>query len=236
MSLIRTNAYSQSQWDHYTFRRTLSGSTATFTIGFPGGVQDRFTGAPSLTSWAPAKANGATLTRSGWTYTYTAPDGTTITFIDPTWSGEAGFPTTSFCSDATQTSCDLVPESIDFPDGRSIAFDFTLYDMPDGSGGTAYEYRLAKVTNGFGYAVGFAYQDDSYSYGSPPSTAWRARSRAGRNHGGGAPLSGWLLAKLCGWTNSWRNQGLALPSKHCPSQASSARTSSRRPASAEQIA
>jgi RHS repeat-associated protein len=178
MSLIRTNAYSQSQWDHYTFRRTLSGSTATFAIGFPGGVQDRFTGAASLTSWAPAKANGATLTRSGWTYTYTAPDGTTITFIDPTWSGEAGFPTTSFCSDGAQTTCDLVPESIDFPDGRSIAFDFTLYDMPDGAGGTAYEYRLAKVTNGFGHAVGFAYQDDSYSYGSPPSTAWRARSRA----------------------------------------------------------
>jgi len=178
MSLERSNAYSQSQWDHYTFRRTLSGSTATFTIGFPGGVQDRFTGTASLTSWSPAKANGATLTRSGWTYIYGAPDGTTITFIDPSYSGESGFPTSSFCSDATQTSCDLIPASIDFPDGRSIAFDFTLYDMPDGSGGTSYEYRLAKVTNGFGYAIGFAYQDNSYSYGSPPSTAWRARSRA----------------------------------------------------------
>jgi RHS repeat-associated protein len=167
-----------SQWDGITFHRTLNGTTATIVIGLPGDSSDRFTGGQAATSFTSAEANGATLVLSGYNYIYTAADGTQITFIDPSMSAESGAPPNSFCSQETQSSCFLVPESIVSPNGRTISFTWELWSMPDGSGWYSYEQRLATVSNSFGYSIGFSYAANGSGGSSPPSSGWFRRTQA----------------------------------------------------------
>lgn len=179
LALVRRNGgNAASQWDDYTFRRTISDSSVAIEVGMPGGMRERFTGSIVSTSFTPARANGASLVKTGWSYVHTAADGTRIVFIDPTGSGETESSPNSFCSQNTQALCVLVPETVTSPNGRMLSFWWQLYAMPDGSGGTTYEHRLGSVANSFGYAIAFSYQDDSQSWGSQPSAGWRTRSGA----------------------------------------------------------
>ncbi|HEX8526226.1 hypothetical protein [Allosphingosinicella sp.] len=179
LPLVRESGNSAaSQYDGITFRRTVSGSTATIDVGLPGRERDRFTGSAGGSTFTAVAASGATLEKSGFGYVYRGRDGTYISFFDPTGAEEAGNPPTSFCAGTSQAQCDMLPQFLTSPNGRMITFTWELYAMPDGSGGTSYEHRLTRVANSHDYAIGFAYQDDSQSWGTPPSSGWRTRSEA----------------------------------------------------------
>ena len=74
-----------------------------------------------------------------------------------------------FCGPRETTVCNLVPTSVTRPNGRTTSFAWDLYALPDGSGGNSYEVRMNKVSNSDGYSITYAYQDDTQTYGSPPS-------------------------------------------------------------------
>lgn len=177
LALVRRNvSIKPYDWDQITFAKSGSGAGTTYTIGLPGGTSDTFTGL-ALTA---AKHNGATLTRNtSYDFTYTAADDTTINFTDPTDSYDVESDTvSSFCGPHEGSSCALLPMRMTNPTGSSVTFTWDLYGMPDGTGGTSYEYRLAKVANSFGYSVAFAYGDNSTGGSTPPPLAWLQRATA----------------------------------------------------------
>ena len=177
LALVRRNAsLAPYDWDRITFRKSGSGAGAIYTVGLPGGVGDTFTGS-LLTA---AKRNGATLTRNtSYSYTYMAADGTRIEFNDPTNSYDVETEVvSSFCGPNEGSDCQLLPSQMTDAQGSSTTFVWDLYAMPDGGGGTYYDYRLQSVGNSFGYSVGFNYADNSHPWGTPPSSGWKQRSTA----------------------------------------------------------
>lgn len=172
LALVRRNAWrDSSQWDGIFFRRTTSGLAVTIEVGLPGAIRDTFTGGTASTSYTPTKANGASLIRENWDYVYRAPDGTSVRFVDPLGTGETENPPTNFCSSNAQDTCDMLPVSIRGPNGLETILTWDLAPLPDGWGGYTYDRRLARVTNSFGYAVGFLYE-------SPASYGWHGRTKA----------------------------------------------------------
>jgi RHS repeat-associated protein len=181
LSLVRRNAqYGGSQWDGVRLVRTSNGTNAPVEIRLPGGVSETFAfGTNSPNGTTIVRANGSRLTKNQrHSYTYVSAGGTAVTFGDPTQSYDSEMPPTTFCTVNSQDWCELLPETMAAPGGESLTFWHDIYAMPDGSGGTSYETRLAKVANSFGYSITFVYQDDSQSWGTPPSAAWRTRSGA----------------------------------------------------------
>jgi RHS repeat-associated protein len=183
LALLRqvTQNGQQSQWDLINFQltRPYSGGTETISIAL-GNIAESFTG--SAGSYTSTTHNGGTLTNSSG-YTYTARDGTQISFSDP--SGNPQYGATNFCKDTTQTSCTLLPGTITAPDGKTVTLDWTINERcsrvinDDGSIDCQYDSRLNTVSNGYGYSLAFAYASNSGGlFGNPPPSTWYQRTGA----------------------------------------------------------
>ena len=79
LSLVRVTGGGQatSQWDRIFFEQTNPGGVLRTIIGLPHGRYEIFTGPTFINT----KGNGGTLTHGDLSYTYTSPEGTTITFV-----------------------------------------------------------------------------------------------------------------------------------------------------------
>ena len=180
LPLFRRNG---NQWDNIFLERSMNGSNATIYVSH-GTTSELFTGTGgSLTN---SQANGGTLDGGGDNYTYTARDGTTIHFTDPTqhfFGGE-----TSFChGDPDQpqsTSCRLLPESITSPDGKTVTLSWNVASYcatefdEENHLDCQYFWRLGQVENSFGYRIGFTYTSDEAggTLGNNPAAAWWQRT------------------------------------------------------------
>ena len=181
-----------SQWDHIALSIVSSGTWIDF-----GSRSDKFPGAES---------RGATLSGSGNSYQYRAPDGTVIAFGDPTGNGNA----TNFCDGTTKPSCMLVPISIVSPDGKAVNINYEFwvlcietaansgppYYLPEeGQPSTIdcqYTPRIASVTNSYGYEIRFAYASAASSGATtnPPATFHRRTGASfHNNNAGSSPLA-----------------------------------------------
>lgn len=175
----QNNGLRPFQWDAISFKRTIAGSTVTITIGLPNRTIDTFTATGTLsTSFAPNKKNGATLTLSStdpsYVYVYQSPDGTTITFNDP-GDHDSG-QSSNFCYTRTQSSCDMLATQVVSPDGASVAIAYDLLTFGSDPDPT-FDWRVASVTNSFGYALGFTYQDNGTT-GGGDNTPWFTRTQS----------------------------------------------------------
>ncbi|HEX8064046.1 MAG TPA: hypothetical protein VF535_12635, partial [Allosphingosinicella sp.] len=165
-----------SQWDHIVFSIVPSGSYVDF-----GSRSDSFPGAQS---------RGASLSGSGDSYVYRAPDGTAIAFGDP--SGNPAGGTTNFC-DGTRPSCILVPTSITSPDGKTVNLGYEFWQLcirssdPDAPADCTYTPRLSGISNSYGYSVLFSYASapGSSSSSNPPATFHQRTGAVFRNSAAG---------------------------------------------------
>ncbi|MFN3818962.1 RHS repeat-associated core domain-containing protein [Blastomonas sp.] len=182
IQLIRRSANpsaKSSQWDGYLFSLSRSGGVATITINL-GTRSETFTG--SSGSYTNTLANGSTLTGAGGLFTHTSADGTVIQFGDP--SGRPNGGATSFCATDAEAGCFLAPLTITEPAGKTTTLEWTLHELcstefnEDFTLDCQYFWRLGSVSNSHGYGIGFAYQTDSVSWGSMPSTNWYTRTGA----------------------------------------------------------
>jgi hypothetical protein len=151
-----------------------SGSTFTVSVG---GGSDSFT--LSGTTYTPTEANGASLVKSGATYTYTSRDGLVATF---TWNS-AGLP----FWDATVARATFIT----FPDGTRIHFHHKIVPFCPGGeegdppevpltcpGGYRYALRLQSITNNHGYQLKFSYVSNVLD-DRDPSTSYSTWSSVG---------------------------------------------------------
>ncbi|HEY0112197.1 MAG TPA: RHS repeat-associated core domain-containing protein [Allosphingosinicella sp.] len=131
------------------------------------------------TAWTPKDANGATLTESVGIYTYTAADGTVITFSGPKAENEPGWVySTNYCGSTggSATDCAL-PRSIAKPNGLTTSLHWDerrkcLYK--NGQMECTIYYRLIDVRNNAGYAIKIGHQSDSSA--APPAAGWGTRT------------------------------------------------------------
>ena len=145
-----------------------------------------------------ATARGATLTTSdgGLTYLYRSADGTTIEFTD---GGASGSATTNMCDGSgTQSECDLVPTTITSPDGKTVSLTYDFWDncstqqAPDDPLDCTHYWRVASVSNSFGYSVSFSYAAaGGFAHVNPPSAFYQRTGAAFTNSvaGGGTLAS-----------------------------------------------
>jgi len=173
-----------SQWDNMFLVVASSGNRVVL-----GNRQDIF---PAAT------ARGATLTTSdgGLTYLYRSADGTTIEFTD---GGASGSATTNMCDGSgTQSECDLVPTTITSPDGKTVSLTYDFWDncstqqAPDDPLDCTHYWRVASVSNSFGYSVSFSYAAaGGFAHVNPPSGFYQRTGAAFTNSvaGGGTLAS-----------------------------------------------
>jgi RHS repeat-associated protein len=182
-----------SQWDHIFFNIVPSGTYVDF-----GSRNDRFPGAES---------RGASLTGSGNSYRYFAPDGTVIAFADP-----SGGTDSNFCNGTVTPSCILFPVSITSPDNKVVDINYEFWTRcttPSGGGGgggppeeprdddpdpinvCAYETRIGSVSNSYGYEIRFAYAAPAGNGPSaaPPGFYQRTGATFHNNVAGSSPLA-----------------------------------------------
>jgi hypothetical protein len=138
------------------------------------------------------------LAGSGDSYDYRSPDGTTISFTDPSPGGDAGF-----CGSSTGSSCHLLPTSITSPDRKVVTIHYRFWSrcvaapppsMPDDEPQPdvcSHMPRIASVTNSFGFEVRFAYEAEPTD---PSVTAVSFQKRMGasfyNNQAGSSPQAG----------------------------------------------
>jgi RHS repeat-associated protein len=164
------------QWD----RISLGQNGTNVIIFLADGTKDQFNTGGGGT-WVAAKANGATLTGSASSYTYTAADGTVIAFGHPDASPITTL-VSNVCNTTSPTNCVLVPKTVTNPNGMVITFTWeTLLKLdPFGDPGTIYpaEYfwRLKKVSNSYGYSATFTFTSNATS--TPPASTWYQRTTA----------------------------------------------------------
>ncbi|MFN3726009.1 MAG: RHS repeat-associated core domain-containing protein [Allosphingosinicella sp.] len=173
---IRGGLRGGSSWDMIVLRRTIDAVGNVEVTIERGTTWDKFSG-PNLTS---QKADGATLTGSGGSYAYRAADGTLISFENPSDDFDSS---SNFCTgqEGPESSCSLLPTSITAPDGGTVQLHWTVHGLRIGSSFPAtmvYNYRLAKVSNSYGYAIEFAYATSSVPFQQPPPNAWYERTGA----------------------------------------------------------
>jgi len=173
---VRGGRRGSSIWDFITLRQNVdaAGNVAEVVIERYA-TAERFTG-PNL---AAANADGATLTGGSGSYVHTAADGTVTHFGNPTGDLES---VSGFCGYNAEpdSSCILLPVSITRPDGTSLALEYELESKRTSSDFPptyAYNYRLARVSNSYGYAIAFAYAAETGSFSSNPNP-WFERTGA----------------------------------------------------------
>ena len=160
---------SGSQWDNILLNVDSTGATVDF-----GSRNDRFPGAES---------RGSTLSGSGSSYQYRAPEGTVIAFTDPTTrSGDVN----NFCgSSGMRPSCILLPTSITSANGKTITLEYEFWevctygpsisDPPD----CTHTPRLLHVSNSYGYRISFGYATQNQGGGTSPPADFNRRADAG---------------------------------------------------------
>ncbi len=147
----------------------LSGSTITVSLG---PVSDRFT--VSGSSYIPTEANGATLTFASNIYTYVRSDGTIVRF------DKTKITTPPFYANAGRVL------DVTRPSGEKLTYSYSsLYYCSNWKAGGvgyvcishSYAYRVASVTNSYGYSVNLSYNPidafDPNDPSDPPDwTTW----------------------------------------------------------------
>jgi RHS repeat-associated protein len=132
--------------------------------------------------WVPQTRNGATLTGTGSSYTYTSADGTTVQYGAPGRTVPASVPGPAgirYCLDDAEGECELLPLSVRRPSGRRLDLHWTVAEIcgePDLLTGQACSWfpRLVSLTNESRYLAKFRYADDDYGSGGP-SPGWFRR-------------------------------------------------------------
>ncbi|MEA3038616.1 MAG: hypothetical protein QOE79_1129 [Sphingomonadales bacterium] len=171
-------AYGASNWQNYYFYQTVSGGTTNVSVVL-GDFSETFTSTGG-SAFVPASGDGSTLT-SG--YTFTASDGTTVTFGAP---AEDQLGASNLCghANADPNGCVGLADTITAPSGLTTTFTWDMASLcatithPDGSLDCSYAWRLASATNGAGYGVAFSYVTDSIALRSLPSANWYKRAGA----------------------------------------------------------
>lgn len=162
-------------WSGISLYRTVSGGVTSLTINLARGY-DRFT---STDGFAASKlGTGATLTEQGdGSFIYATLDGTTIQFTNPALNDSGG--TSNFCTD-TNTNCHLLPASISRRGGMAVQYSWTVIAnctrprVPDDPRNCNEYWRLGRVSNAAGYAIGWSYVNPTGS----PVPAWYQRATA----------------------------------------------------------
>lgn len=155
-----------SQWDEIKFRQQLfpAQGIARATIELPGKTYQRFTAPLSGGGdYAPDINYGETLKTTATGFEYQAADGSKIVF-----DFQTGLCSQAFCGGQ------LPPSRIIYPSGNVVTFAYNLFDMTSG----ADKWRIASVSNGFGYSIDFAYQAGGSGPGSAPPAGWFNRTTA----------------------------------------------------------
>lgn len=153
-----------------------SGTTIFITFGQ---TSDKFV----LTSgsWVSSKADGSTLTvnATGDTYTYTAGDGTIITYsvsYDNSMIHTMTVYGSSGCQTSTATLCAL-PTQIVRPNGRTITLNWDVQVICTDAAECAtakMKFRLAGVSDNRGYGFSIVYADNTTSV--PAVAGWYRRT------------------------------------------------------------
>src|SRR5215210_256791 len=166
-----------TQWDRIVLQY-LPGN-GTF-VEF-GGRNDKFPG---------AEVRGATLTGSGGSYQYTAPDGTVVAFTNNEPPDTGLGDTSNLCRTGSTVNCFLVPTSITTPNGNVTTLEYGFWthcfaqtpagqpQSPDDPVHCDFVPRLKKVTNSFGYAIAFTYANTQTGGGGNPPLNWYQRTIA----------------------------------------------------------
>jgi RHS repeat-associated protein len=157
------------QWDQIQFNQAPSGNGFRFTI-IIGGHSETFDGTGTIFS-------GSSLSGGGGSFTYVRADGTRIEFGDPAGSVNAA---SNFCNGSEgQEYCSLLPLEIDSPDGNSVALDWDIrVHFRNGGADNIYFARIVRVSNGFGYSIGFTYASNDHFVTSAPPESWHQRTGA----------------------------------------------------------
>jgi RHS repeat-associated protein len=165
-----------SQWDG--IRLDYIAGNGTY-VDF-GTRNDKFPGAES---------RGATISGSGASYDYAAPDGTVIAFRNEL-VGSNGETSSNLCMGAGETNCFLYPSSITSPDGKTLTLAYEYWThcysqtppnqppMPDDPVHCDYVPRLKSVTNNHGYKIVFGYSDTRLGGSGSPPASWSQRNGA----------------------------------------------------------
>jgi YD repeat-containing protein len=189
LSVVRTGTgtYGTTTWQNIYAYQTVSGAVRTVVITL-GDRSEQFT-STSGGAFVAAQGNGATLTGGEHAdFTYTGGGGSTITFGAPV---EDRLGASSFCSHsgANLNGCQALATGMARPDGATTSLDWdiatlcaTTFNL-DGSLDCQYAWRLAGVTNNFGYALAFNYISDSVPLHQLPSGDWFKRSGITLSHG-----------------------------------------------------
>lgn len=166
-------AYSGSvdNWTNIQIYQTVSGGVTTLTV-YLGSSFDTFTSADGFA--VSKRGTGATITANGDSATYRTPDGVSIAFanLNPQFPGG----TSLFCSDTSTNFCFLLPTEIDGKSGMAVGFDWNVEpncvpsQEPDTGGNCSEYWRLRSVSNGAGYAITWAYVNET---GSPVDAYFR---------------------------------------------------------------
>jgi RHS repeat-associated protein len=167
-----------SQWDNIYMSASSNGDRF---VAF-GPRQDKFPGAES---------RGATLSGGGSNYVYRAPDGTQIEFgLGGAETGEIS----NLCLDgAGQSFCNLIPTSITSPAGKVVTLEYEFWNncvqqqSPEDPLDCTSYWRLARVSNSFGYAIAFSYAAAAGAgHANPPAGFYQCTGAAFYNETAGS--------------------------------------------------
>lgn len=166
-------------WGDNGFRTNWSGGLYTGSDGFIyaefGGLADSFSLSGGV--YTSRTGNGATLVGYGTGFTYTAPDGTQVTYQNS--SEENLYPLQGYdCPNGTQRGDCAIPVSVTRPNGMKFKVNWTIVEKctvqaPDCEGGigTGF-YRFQGVSSAAGYSFNVTYLAANPGTGDAPQTNW----------------------------------------------------------------
>jgi hypothetical protein len=151
-----TNPDGIGNWQNMFLTQTISGSVTTMELAL-GDHSERFT-STSGAAFVAVQANGATLTAAGGGHTYNDGHGTSIAFGSPI---DDAYGTSNICGhiNANQNGCTEVALSQTGADVSEVDFTYDTHSNcassfnPDGSLDCFYYWRVASVSNSYGYEV-----------------------------------------------------------------------------------
>lgn len=182
-----TNPDGVGNWQNMYLTQSISGSVTTVDVAL-GDHSERFT-STSGAAFVAAQGNGATLTGGAGGYTYSDGHGTSITFGSPL---DDAYGASNLCghSNANQNGCMQIAVSQTGADVSQVDFTYDTHSNcstvvnEDGGIDCVYYWRLANVTNSYGYQVDFAYVSNSAGgIHSAPSANWFKRAGATLSNG-----------------------------------------------------
>ncbi|HEX8480314.1 MAG TPA: RHS repeat domain-containing protein, partial [Allosphingosinicella sp.] len=179
LALVRTGvrtgtAENGHEWDGVLFVQDRSSGVEKNNV-FLGPVVETFAGAAS-------SPRGSVLSGGGGSYTYTRSDGTSIEFSDISASSGSG---SNLCNgSADQVHCSLLPTSVSSPNGNTVSIEHDLRSyctavmVLDQEPNCTYYSRISRISNGYGYSIGFTYASNGGGTTAPPPADWFRRTGA----------------------------------------------------------